>query len=87
MIDYLRCSGLQQPGAAQAEFTDKPQQRAGGGQGPGDGLRELWATAYEQNVMVPLYGLNFIHGQTPKLKWGPPRADLIRAMNEWTLED
>jgi peptide/nickel transport system substrate-binding protein len=51
------------------------------------GFQELWAIAYDQNVFIPLFGLNFIHGLSPKLKWGPVRQDLIRAFNEWTLTD
>jgi peptide/nickel transport system substrate-binding protein len=87
MINYLRCGGVQTAWCDQ-EFTNKLNNvLAVGGDARVQGFRELWATAYEQNVMVPLYGLNFVHGQTPKLKWGPPRTDLIRAMNEWTLED
>ena len=26
------------------------------------GFQELWATAYDQNVFIPLFGLNFVHG-------------------------
>ena len=50
------------------------------------GFQELWATAYDQNVFIPLFGLNFIHGMSPKLKWGPKRQDLIRNFADWTLD-
>jgi peptide/nickel transport system substrate-binding protein len=52
------------------------------------GFQELWQVAYDQNVFIPLYGLNFIHGISPKLHWGKyPRYDLVRDFTEWTLDD
>jgi len=33
-------------------------------------FQELWQTAHDQNVFIPLFGLNFIHGISPKLHWG-----------------
>ena len=50
------------------------------------GFQELWATAREANVFMPLYGLNFVHGISPKLHWNKPRQDLLRLFNEWTLD-
>jgi len=38
-------------------------------------------------VFIPLFGLNFVHGMSPKLKWGPVRQDLIRNFADWTLAD
>jgi hypothetical protein len=37
-------------------------------------------------VFMPLYGLNFVHGISPKLHWNKPRQDLLRLFNEWTLD-
>jgi peptide/nickel transport system substrate-binding protein len=51
-------------------------------------FQELWQTVYDQNLFVPLFGLNFIHGISPKLHWGKyPRYDLVRDFTEWTLDD
>jgi peptide/nickel transport system substrate-binding protein len=57
-----------------------------GGEARAKSFQELWATAYDQNVFVPLFGLNFIHGMSPKLTWGPVRQDLIRYFPDWKLE-
>ena len=43
------------------------------GEARGKGFQELWQIAYDQNVFIPLFGLNFIHGISPKLHWDPPR--------------
>ena len=52
------------------------------------GFQELWATAYDQNVFIPLFGLNFIHGISPKFHWDPTkRNDLVRDFTQWTLDD
>jgi len=35
-----------------------------------------------------LFGLNFIHGMSPKLHWDPTkRNDLVRDFTQWTLDD
>jgi peptide/nickel transport system substrate-binding protein len=87
LINYYRCGAVNALWCDQA-FTDKlTNVLALGGEARVKGFQELWATAYEQNVFMPLYGLNFIHGMSPKLHWGPPRQDLIRDMAEWRLDD
>ena len=50
------------------------------------GFQELWATAYEQNVFIPLFGLNYIHGISPKFHWDP-RPDGVINFNEWKLDN
>jgi hypothetical protein len=60
-----------------------------GGEARARGFRELWAAAYDrnvQNVFIPLFGLNFIHGMTPTLKWGLQRQGLIRCFADWSLD-
>ena len=87
LINYFQCGGVQSTWCDQA-WTEKFTQVLGmSGDARAKGFQELWATAYDQNVFIPLYGLNFIHGISPKLKWGPVRQDLIRNFAEWTLAD
>jgi len=87
MLNYYQCGGVQAAWCDQ-DWTNKFTQVLGmSGDARAKGFQELWATAYDQNVFIPLYGLNFIHGISPKLHWGPPRQDLIRLFNEWKLDD
>ena len=84
---YYRCGGVSAAWCDQA-WTDKFNNVLGlGGDARVRGFQELWATAYDQNVFIPLFGLNFIHGISPKLHWGPVRQDLIRDFTEWRLDD
>jgi peptide/nickel transport system substrate-binding protein len=58
------------------------------GEARSKGFQELWQIAYDQNVLIPLFGLNFIHGISPKLHWDPTkRNDLVRDFTQWTLDD
>ena len=85
--NYYVCGGVSAHWCDQA-WTDKYTQVLGmTGEARVKGFQELWATAYDQNVFIPLFGLNFIHGMSPKLKWGPVRQDLIRNFADWTLAD
>jgi hypothetical protein len=59
-----------------------------GGDARAKGFQELWQTAYDQNVFIPLFGLYFIHSISPKLHWDPAkRYDLVRDFNRWRLDD
>jgi peptide/nickel transport system substrate-binding protein len=87
MINNYSCGATLSAWCDQAWTNKLNNVLALGGEARVKGFQELWAYAYDQNVFVPLFGLNFIHGMNPKLKWGPPRQDLIRAMNDWTLEE
>jgi peptide/nickel transport system substrate-binding protein len=87
MLNYYQCGGVQSAWCDQG-WTDKFTQVLGmSGDARAKGFQELWQVAYDQNVFIPLYGLNFIHGISPKLHWGPPRQDLIRNFSEWKLDD
>ena len=87
LISYYQCGGTNTTWCDQ-EFNTKLTNVLGlGGDARAKGFQELWATAYDQNVFIPLYGLNFIHGISPKLHWGPARQDLIRDFTEWKLDD
>jgi peptide/nickel transport system substrate-binding protein len=87
LINYYQCGGVSSAWCDQ-EFTAKLTNVLGlSGDARAKGFQELWATAHDQNVFIPLFGLNFIHGISPKLHWGTPRQDLIRNFNEWTLDD
>jgi peptide/nickel transport system substrate-binding protein len=87
LTSYFRCGGVQSVWCDQ-EWTNKFDNVLGlGGDARVKGFQELWQVVYDQNVFIPLYGLNFIHGMSPKLKWGPVRQDLIRDFAEWTLAD
>ena len=65
------------------------QHRAGADWGrPVQAFQELWQIAYDQNVFIPLFGINFVHGLSPKLHWDPTkRNDLVRDFTQWTLDD
>jgi len=87
LIYYFSCGGVNSQYCDQP-FTDKLTATLGlTGDARVKGFQELWATAREANVFMPLYGLNFVHGITPKLHWNKPRQDLLRLFNEWTLDD
>ena len=87
LFGYYRCEGVSAAWCDQ-EWTTKFTSTLGmSGDARSKSFQELWATAYDQNIFVPLFGLNFIHGMSPKLKWGPVRQDLIRYFPDWKLED
>jgi peptide/nickel transport system substrate-binding protein len=87
LLSYYRCGGVNAHWCDQ-EWTTKFNNVLGlGGEARVKGFQELWATAYDQNVFIPLFGLNFVHGMSPKLHWGTPRQDLIRPFSEWKLDD
>jgi hypothetical protein len=49
------------------------------GEARSQGLQELWQIAHDQNTHIPLFGLNYIHGISPKLHWDPvKRNDIVR---------
>ena len=87
LTNYFACGGVSAHWCDQA-WTDKYNNVLGlGGDARAKGFQELWATIHEQNVFIPLFGLNFVHGMSPKLNLGPVRQDLIRQFNDWTLAD
>jgi peptide/nickel transport system substrate-binding protein len=86
LTNYFACGGVSAHWCDQA-WTDKYTAALGlGGDARAKAFQELWATIHDQNVFVPLFGLNFVHGLSSKLKLGPKRQDLIRYFPEWTLE-
>jgi peptide/nickel transport system substrate-binding protein len=86
LLNYYQCGGVSAHWCDQG-WTDKFNQVLGmSGDARAKGFQELWQVAYDQNVLVPLFGLNFIHGTSPKLKLGPKRQDLIRYFPDWTLD-
>jgi peptide/nickel transport system substrate-binding protein len=88
LIRYYQCGGISTAWCDQ-EFTTKLTNVRGlTGDARSKGFQELWATAYDQNVWIPLFGINFIHGLSPKFHWGKTaRYDLIRDFTEWRLDD
>jgi peptide/nickel transport system substrate-binding protein len=86
--NYYKCGGVNAQWCDQ-EWTTKFNNVLGlSGDARAKGFQELWQVAYDQNVFTPLFGLNFIHGISPKLHWGTTkRYDLIRDFTEWTLDD
>ena len=86
--NYFKCGGVRSVWCDQ-EWTAKFNNVLGlDGDARVKGFQELWQTAYDQNVFIPLYGLNFIHGISPKLHWDKQqRYDLIREFTEWKLDD
>ena len=88
MNSYFRCGGVQAAWCDE-EWTAKFNNVLGlSGEARSKGFQELWQVAYDQNVWIPLFGLNFVHGISPKLHWGKyPRYDLVRDFTEWTLDD
>jgi peptide/nickel transport system substrate-binding protein len=86
-LAYFQCGGVMSLWCDQ-EWTAKLNNVLGlTGEPRSRGLQDLWVTARDQNVVIPLFGLNFIHGLSPKLHWGEPRRDLLRIFSEWTLDD
>jgi peptide/nickel transport system substrate-binding protein len=88
LTNYYKCGGVNAQWCDQ-EWTAKFNNVLGlSGDARAKGFQDLWQVAYDQNVFTPLFGLNFIHGISPKLHWGTTkRYDLIRDFTEWTLDD
>jgi peptide/nickel transport system substrate-binding protein len=88
LIRYYACGGVSAAWCDEewtAKFTNLLGQS---GDARAKGFQELWKVAYDQNVFAPLFGLNFIHGLSPKLHWDPAkRYDLIRDFTQWRLDD
>ena len=86
LIYYFSCGGVDSEFCDQG-FTDKLTTTLGlTGDARIKGFQELWQTVHDQNLFISLFGLNFVHGLTPKLHWNKPRQDLLRLFNEWTLD-
>jgi peptide/nickel transport system substrate-binding protein len=88
MAQKMRCGGVNSQWCDE-EWTAKfNSAQALAGDARSKAFQELWQIAYDQNVMIPLFGLNFIHGMSPKLHWDPTkRNDLVRDFTQWTLDD
>ena len=88
MAQKMRCGGVNSAWCDQ-EWTAKFNTAQGlTGDARSKAFQELWQIAYEQNVFIPLFGLNFVHGISPKLHWDPTkRNDLVRDFTQWTLDD
>jgi peptide/nickel transport system substrate-binding protein len=88
LIRYYACGGINAQWCDQ-EWTAKFNNVVGlSGDARAKGFQELWQVVYDQNVLTPLFGLNFIHGLSPKFHWGTTkRADLYRDFTEWRLDD
>jgi peptide/nickel transport system substrate-binding protein len=87
LTQYYKCGGVSAVWC-DPEWTDKFNNVLGlSGEARSKGFQELWQVAYDQNVFIPLFGLNFIHGLSPKLHWDPAkRYDLIRDFTQWRLD-
>ena len=47
-------------------------------------FQELWSIAYDRVAFAPLFGLDYVHGIDPKLKW-TPRDDGFMLFSEMEL--
>jgi peptide/nickel transport system substrate-binding protein len=88
MAQKMRCGGVNSAWCDQ-EWTAKfNAAQALSGEARSKAFQELWQIAYDQNVFIPLFGLNFVHGISPKLHWDPAkRNDLVRDFTQWRLDD
>jgi peptide/nickel transport system substrate-binding protein len=88
MAQKMRCGGVNSAWCDE-EWTAKfNTAQALSGEARSKAFQELWQIAYDQNVMIPLFGLNFVHGLSPKFHWDPTkRNDLVRDFTQWTLDD
>jgi peptide/nickel transport system substrate-binding protein len=88
MAQKYRCGGVNSAWCDQ-EWTAKfNTAQALSGEARSKAFQELWQIAYDQNVFIPLFGLNFVHGISPKLHWDPAkRNDLVRDFTQWRLDD
>ena len=64
---------LKDAGAQTGEERDKTYQAA-------------WAYAYDQYWFIPLFGLDYVHGASPRLKW-TPHPDQVTLFTDMTLAD
>ena len=64
---------LKDAGAQSGEERDKTYQAA-------------WAYAYDQYWFIPLFGLDYVHGASPRLKW-TPHPDQVTLFTDMTLAD
>jgi peptide/nickel transport system substrate-binding protein len=83
-----RCGGVNSQWCDEA-WTAKFNNVLGlSGEARSKGFQELWKIANEQHVFIPLFGLNFVHGTSPKFHWDPAkRYDLVRDFTQWSLDD
>jgi peptide/nickel transport system substrate-binding protein len=88
LFQKYRCGGVTSQWCDQ-EWTAKFDNVLGlSGEARAKGFQELWQVAYDQNVWIPLFGMNFVHGTSPKFHWDPAkRYDLVRDFTQWTLDD
>jgi peptide/nickel transport system substrate-binding protein len=88
LFQKYRCGGVTSQWCDQ-EWSAKLDNVMGlSGDARSKGFQELWQVAYDQNVWIPLFGMNFVHGTSPKFHWDPiKRYDLVREFTQWTLDD
>jgi peptide/nickel transport system substrate-binding protein len=84
----MRCGGVNSQWCDE-EWTAKfNNSQALTGEARSKAFQELWQIAYDQHVFIPMFGLNFVHGISPKLHWDPAkRNDLVRDFTQWRLDD
>jgi peptide/nickel transport system substrate-binding protein len=86
MDAYYHCAGRFSHACDEA-FTQKFKQAATMSGGDRDkAFQELWKTAYDEYWFIPLFGLDFVHGTSAKLKW-TPRPDGNWFFAEMELQD
>jgi peptide/nickel transport system substrate-binding protein len=83
-----RCGGVQSHWCDQ-EWTAKFNNALGlSGDARSTAFQELMQVVHDQNTHIPLFGLNYIHGISPKFHWDPAkRYDIVRDFTQWTLDD
>jgi peptide/nickel transport system substrate-binding protein len=85
MQTYYPCDGVSSYACDQSFTTKFKQVIQQSGETRTKGFQELWAYAYDQYWMIPLFGLDFIHGVSNKLKW-TPREDSFTLFSEMQLD-
>ena len=86
LTSYYPCGG-QFAHACDEAFTAKLAETATkSGPEREQGFRDLWKTTHDNYWVIPLFGLDFVHGTSAKLTW-KPRVDQQWMYAEMTLQD
>jgi peptide/nickel transport system substrate-binding protein len=84
MDSYYPCEGRFSMWCDQ-EFTQKWKAALGLiGEERDKAFQELWSIAYDRVAFAPLFGLDYVHGIDPRLKW-TPRDDGFMLFSEMEL--
>jgi peptide/nickel transport system substrate-binding protein len=88
LTQKYRCGGVSSHWCDQ-EWTAKFNNALGlSGDARSTAFQELWQVAHDLNTHIPLFGLNYSHGSSPKFHWDPvKRYDIVRDFTQWTLDD